>query len=262
MAVCGSLQHIFKKPPPENPTLLESLSWNQIKPTKPNEQDSSSFTEIFGELHFKENPEPYPPSLSPPTLPPSTTKNDQITPTPTTNKNPSPDYLSTIFSSMNSESLQLCTEGLGFESSADVEELRSDTKINGWEEKGEVVGIGKESFLHGESGGKGELMRRVRKSGGEFPPPISSIGESGKPWVWFKSYRQNGRFVLKEIRVPNQEFLHASREDGRLKLQFFQADGEDGEDDDDDDDYNDDYDDERDGIVGEEEEEMEEMMGR
>lgn len=159
---------------------------------------------------------------------------------------------------MNLESLQLCTEGLGFESSADVEELRSDAKINGWDEKGEVVGIGKESFLHGESGGKGELMRRVRKSGGEFPPPISSIGESGKPWVWFKSYRQNGRFVLKEIRVPKQEFLHASREDGRLKLQFFQADGEDGEEDDD-------YDDERDGIVGEEEgeeEEMEEMMGR
>jgi len=52
MAACGSLQHIFENPLPENPTtLLESLSsWNQIKPEKPIEQPS--FTEIFGELHF------------------------------------------------------------------------------------------------------------------------------------------------------------------------------------------------------------------
>lgn len=124
---------------------------------------------------------------------------------------------------MNPESLQLCTEGLGFESSADVEELKSDVKTDIWEKKGE-------NFLHDQiSVGSGEVTRRVRKSGGEFPPPISCIGESGKPWVWFESYRQNGRFVLKEIRVPSQEFLHASREDGRLKLQFFQADEEEEE---------------------------------
>jgi hypothetical protein len=61
-------------------------------------------------------------------------------------------------------------------------------------------------------------FRRPRTSGGGFPPPISCIGKSGKPWVCFKSYRQDGRFVLKEIRVPTQEFLHARREDGRLHL--------------------------------------------
>lgn len=54
-AACGSLQHIFEKPLPENPSLIESISssWNQSKSLK--HIDDSSFTEIFGELHFKEN---------------------------------------------------------------------------------------------------------------------------------------------------------------------------------------------------------------
>lgn len=42
----------------------------------------------------------------------------------------------------------------------------------------------------------------------------------------FKSYRHSGRFILKEVRVPTQEFLHACREDGRLKMQFIQSDDE------------------------------------
>lgn len=66
----------------------------------------------------------------------------------------------------------------------------------------------------------------------EFPPPISCIGRTGKPWVCFKSYRNNGRFILKEVRIPTQEFLHACREDGRLKLQFIQSDDETIEEDD------------------------------
>jgi hypothetical protein len=41
---------------PENPTLLQSLSFNKIKPVKSIEP--SSFTEIFGELHFKESSSP------------------------------------------------------------------------------------------------------------------------------------------------------------------------------------------------------------
>ncbi|XP_055835310.1 putative uncharacterized protein YGR160W [Solanum dulcamara] len=54
-AACGSLQHIVEKPLHENPSFIESISssWNQSKSLKP--IDDSSFTEIFGELHFKEN---------------------------------------------------------------------------------------------------------------------------------------------------------------------------------------------------------------
>ncbi|KAK4785596.1 hypothetical protein SAY86_002285 [Trapa natans] len=58
--------------------------------------------------------------------------------------------------------------------------------------------------------------------GARYPPPIPSISMSGKPWVCFKSYRHDGRFVLKEIRIPTKELLQASREDGRLRLHFIQ----------------------------------------
>ncbi|KAJ7948004.1 Protein FANTASTIC FOUR like [Quillaja saponaria] len=238
MAACGSLQHIFEKPLPESPTLLESLSsWNQIKPVKPIEQPS--FTEIFGELHFKENSESsssssfhhsFPISLSSPSLidlnPP--TGNDIVS----DNKSPSAAacVLSThknkytnfhkrseSFSSLNSDSLQLCTEGLGFESSDDVEDLKSEMNAD-WENQNEKVGVKKKLFSHHSFA----ECRRSRTTGVEFPPPISSIGQGGKPWVCFKAYRHDGRFVLKEIRVPTQEFLHAYREDGRLKLHFIQ----------------------------------------
>ncbi|KAL0370193.1 UNVERIFIED_CONTAM: hypothetical protein Sangu_0337400 [Sesamum angustifolium] len=61
---------------------------------------------------------------------------------------------------------------------------------------------------------------------GAFPPPISCIGQCRKPWVCLKSFREDGRFILKEIRIPTQELLHACRENGRLKLQFIQPDDE------------------------------------
>lgn len=136
---------------------------------------------------------------------------------------------------MNSESLQLCTEGLGFESSDDVEDLKSD---DNWQKRHEDPKISKFTTKHSPENLCGEF-RRSRVSGGAFPPPISCIGKSGKPWVCFKSFRHDGRFVLKEVRIPTQEFLHACREDGRLKLQFVQPDDEileeDDEEDDDDD---------------------------
>ncbi|KAJ4966749.1 hypothetical protein NE237_018598 [Protea cynaroides] len=57
-----------------------------------------------------------------------------------------------------------------------------------------------------------------------FPPPISCIGRSGKPW--FASDPTVERFILKEIRIPTQESLRSCWEDGRLKLRFVQPDGE------------------------------------
>ncbi|KAJ9554798.1 hypothetical protein OSB04_009412 [Centaurea solstitialis] len=112
---------------------------------------------------------------------------------------------------MSLESLSTCTEGVGFESFYDVEdqlELKARRKTTKCE--------------HAAVLGGGETGRRSRINGDEFPPPISSLGRNGKPWVWLKSYRENGRFILKEVRIQKQESLHASREDGRLKLKFIQ----------------------------------------
>uniref|UniRef100_A0A5B7BGR5 FAF domain-containing protein n=1 Tax=Davidia involucrata TaxID=16924 RepID=A0A5B7BGR5_DAVIN len=232
MATCGSFQCIFEKPLPENPTLLESLSsWNQIN--KPID-DSPSFTEIFGELHFKESSvssssSPLPLSSSSSSL---SSSSSSIFSYPQNNNRKQ--YVgshknSDSFSSMNSESLQLCTEGLGFESSDDVEDLVSNVN-NDSQNQERIISIAKHtnSTITPHENLYGELRRSRSSSGGggTFPPPISCIGKSGKPWVSFKSYRHDGRFVLKEIRIPTQEFLHAYREDGRLKLHFVQSDDE------------------------------------
>ncbi|XP_076918073.1 uncharacterized protein LOC143578357 [Bidens hawaiensis] len=100
------------------------------------------------------------------------------------------------------------SEALGFESFDDVEDVNDQ-----WEERhGNVIKHAKTRIM-GEP-------RRSRVSGKEIPPPISSIGRR----VCFKSYRYDGRLVLKEEKIPTQDILHAFREDGRLKLQFIQFD--------------------------------------
>ncbi|KAK6926555.1 Fantastic Four domain [Dillenia turbinata] len=263
MAACGSLKHIFDNPLPEKPSLIESLSaWNQINPSKSVGQ--SSFTEIFGELHFQESPHssstssslspsPFLPSSSTFSLPSSSlssssssltesnlqesieklhhenksnnehSEDNEIEKSPSSmNSFTKRSYMgsshrsSDSFSSMNSDSLQLCTEGLGFESSDDVEEFSSDVTSDRLDQEEKM------SCIRPSSSQSLGVFKRVRTTSGVFPPPISCIGRTGKPWVCFRSYRQDGRFVLKEIRIPTQEFLHACRENGRLKLQFVQ----------------------------------------
>ncbi|XP_047326156.1 uncharacterized protein LOC124929811 [Impatiens glandulifera] len=84
-----------------------------------------------------------------------------------------------------------------------------------------------------------QRYRRSKSYGGSFPPPISCLGRSGKPGMCFKYFRNDGRFILKEVKIPNQEFLHVKREDGRLQLRLVHSESED--DDEDDDDDNDDH---------------------
>ncbi|KAK9058660.1 hypothetical protein SSX86_023502 [Deinandra increscens subsp. villosa] len=105
----------------------------------------------------------------------------------------------------SSESL---SEALGFESFDEVEDFNDQ-----WEGRHESVTKHAKNKTYGE-------LRRSRISGKEIPPPISSIGRR----VCFKSYRCNGRLVLKEEKILTQDILHAYREDGRLKLQFIQFD--------------------------------------
>lgn len=232
MAACGSLDHIFENPLSEPPSFLESLSpWKHIKSMK-QPLDDSSFTEIFGELHFKEN-HIHSSSESSPSSSNSTLWADPKT----DNHFPSSYYpskskqygSSDTFSCKNSESLSLCTEGLGFESFDDVEDLLNHDDCNKeWEhhEGEKSVARNSETEHH-----RNDSKISSRTSAGEFPPPISCIGRSGKPWVCFKSYREDGRFILKEIRIPTQEFLHACRENGRLKLHFIHSESDDDNDD-------------------------------
>ncbi|XP_031112483.1 protein FANTASTIC FOUR 4-like [Ipomoea triloba] len=224
-AACGSLKHMFDNPLPENPTLLESLSSSLKQIQSMNPLQDSSLTEIFGELHFKEHHSSSSP-LSSSASSSSLFSVDTHTQNPqwldkekTPNHSDSTSYYHQYkhgghhdFSSKNSDSLSLCTEGLGFESSDDIED--SNDVDHDW-----LVSKERPSFSRHE-------LKRSRLGKGPFPPPISSIGRSGKPWVCFRSFREDGRFILKEIRIPTQEFLRACREDGRLKLQLIQSDDE------------------------------------
>lgn len=238
MATCGSLRHIFENPLPETPTLLESLSpWHQIKALDSVDQHSS-FTEIFGELYFKQSSSHQSSSSSSsssssgffkPLISSFSSSSSNSTSQPRKNVDDEKDKISNNppygCHHKKSQSLQLCTEGLGFESFDDVEGLIRSGKS--WQNNNEE----EKTTSFSENNNKKQLIlcrenyrcrRSKSTSGGEFPPPISCIGKSGKPCVTFQSYRQDGRFILKEIKIPTHEFLHACRENGRLKLQFVQ----------------------------------------
>ncbi|CAN6330568.1 unnamed protein product [Urochloa humidicola] len=152
----SGLRPLFEKPLPENPTLLEALSpcHRNVRPNKP--IDPSSFTEIFGELHFQEKPEA-------------------------------------------ETAAALSVHGRDMES-------ESELHSGGVVESTDVVVVEEE-----------EVEKRPLTT--TFPPPIRSIG----PRVCFRSFREDGRLVVMEVVTPGKERLMASREGGRLRLQFASA---------------------------------------
>ncbi|KAL6566980.1 hypothetical protein OROMI_015384 [Orobanche minor] len=248
MAACGGLERIFGKPLPEDQAFLESLSpWKRKFSA-----DQFSFTEIFGELHFEENNDihiddvtfhvrtvhssigssPSSTSLSSSSTSPAflarpgidihkKDENRGADKNYTSGYNrPSGRKRSDNFSSMNSESLSVCTEGLGFESFGDVEDLVkkdpvcNNNKNNNKFDEGQFKEERRSSWTrniktsdqnHHYRHHRSDYLQRSRICRGDFPPPISCIGRSGKPWVYFKSYKQDGRFILKEIRIPTQQ---------------------------------------------------------
>ncbi|GAB2274597.1 hypothetical protein Dimus_009365 [Dionaea muscipula] len=301
-AACGGLHQIFySAPQPESPAssfMIDSSPWKNPNPN-PNQPLDHSFTEIFGELHFQEpSPifnissssssssfswsSPSSSSSSPPPPPEAADSiNDPAEAKERNNEDPASGsslFLgrrhrnSDSFSSMNTESrlLQMCTEGLGFESFDDVEDLKSEILSCGsnWDDKycnlmDSSSSSSSSSTPHAWArdqsvavtggGGGGDTVldtgldqykRAKRRCAREFPPPISCIGRStGKPCVWFESYRKDGRFVLRQVRIPAQQFLHARRENGRLRLCFVQPGGDQAHELDDDDDDDEDEDD-------------------
>lgn len=251
MVICGGLKHYFDKPFLEDSTILDSTSsWSQIKSRKPI-KDSSSFTEIFDELHFKENnfgssSSSSVSSFSSNNLPPLSTTTSLSSSTSSSfsleticqsaieGKNRDTIYPpssqkklykhSDSFSSRNSDCISICTEGLGFESSDDVEDIMNELS-NGNDHEHEEI---RSTSIHNQgiiSHDYSKIRSRTIK-GSLLPPPISCIGSNGKTCVCFESFRENGRFILKEVRIPEWEFLHACREDGRLKLHIVQSDDE------------------------------------
>jgi hypothetical protein len=69
------------------------------------------------------------------------------------------------------------------------------------------------------------VVPRRTRSGRAFPPPISVIGRSGRPWLRLRASREGGRLVLREMRLPSQELLQPCKEGGRFKLLLHTEDG-------------------------------------
>ncbi|CAJ2654698.1 unnamed protein product [Trifolium pratense] len=252
MSTC-SLQQIYENPPMHagSPTTLidQSLeSWkNQIKPI----QHSSSFTEIFGELYFNEITPQHSPSPSPSASYSSFPELiNHLNPIPikpleVENKN----SLSCKRNlSLRLERLNICNESIDLLENSDKVEHdleNKDGEENKDEEEGDDDDDEEDKDKDEEEGEKDPRLEgkwlwksgRSKRVVNEYPPPISCIGRGGKLCVSFQAYRNNGRFILKQI--PSQDFLHAHRQDGRLTLHLVKHDAEEQGffDDDDEEDY-------------------------
>lgn len=236
MAADGGLRRLFEKPLPENPTLLEALSaWNRVQPKRP--VDPTSFTEIFGELHFQEKQQQQPDHVArlprPPPPPPvraatvsssswidaaEKSKDDSSLDALLRPPKPAPTLKRSASFSMkkspSASSLLLCTEGLGSESTVDV--LRDDD-----DELAAAFRHQVETRNDADVVDANQEEKENQRPPPSFPPPIRSISvRGGKPSVCFRSFRAEGRFVLVEVVIPGKELLRASREGGRLRLQF------------------------------------------
>ncbi|XP_066318575.1 protein FAF-like, chloroplastic [Miscanthus floridulus] len=129
-------------------------------------------------------------------------------------------------SSFLSHHLDICTEGLGSESSGDIDlsDLTDDVNGNDNDHDAACVDVGQAlpcKWQHRDGGGDAE-PGSARSARPAFPPPISLIGAGGQPWLYLRPQREDGRLVLREVRIPSRELLQARREDGRFKLQFAQ----------------------------------------
>ncbi|KAK1420510.1 hypothetical protein QVD17_22169 [Tagetes erecta] len=97
-------------------------------------------------------------------------------------------------SALSTMSLEMCTESLGTETGSDVSE--SSDEFN-WEERERFGGLRRSKSMNFD-----RKMINHRKSGGNFPPPLTSIsGLDGT--VKVSPHRVGGRLVIKAVSVSS-----------------------------------------------------------
>ncbi|KAH6814728.1 hypothetical protein C2S51_023746 [Perilla frutescens var. frutescens] len=241
MATWGELERIFDLPLGEkNPKFHEPISspWKHIEPMK---SVDDHFTKIFAQLYLKENldqDQSSSPSPSLFTLSPSSSLSSDFSPknAASSDEEKKLHRRSGSASSFSSERSSICNNDdddiINVEDSIKNESI-NDSSCQHQEEnhnhhdhaRTEYHCLKKSSSCKRRSNN----YNNINNNYGGFPPPISCIGRSGKPWVSFQTIRTNGRFILTEVRIPTQEFMHACRENGRLKLHFIHSESEEEE---------------------------------
>ncbi|KAK4355528.1 hypothetical protein RND71_024499 [Anisodus tanguticus] len=110
--------------------------------------------------------------------------------------------------SLNTKSLEMCTESLGSETGNDISE--------NIEEFSPFLSE-RENNFHGAQRSKCREFAKKFNRAASFPPPLSSM--SGNEGVQVRPHREGGRLVLNAVTITscNSNF-RAERANGRLKL--------------------------------------------
>ncbi|KAI4301845.1 hypothetical protein L6164_035085 [Bauhinia variegata] len=119
------------------------------------------------------------------------------------------------------DGLMSCTESLGFESSDErrvddqIEEINHDK-----DEDGSADSLGTTKTTESMRNWRRPASYHQRRQVKSFPPPITSLNRNGQPTFFLRPVRKDGRLELTQVRINRPDILHASREDGRLRLHF------------------------------------------
>ncbi|XP_049407836.1 protein FANTASTIC FOUR 3-like [Solanum stenotomum] len=111
-------------------------------------------------------------------------------------------------SSLNTNSLNMCTESLGSETGSDISENIGEFSS---------LLMEKETNFHGVQRSKcREFAKKIRRAA-SYPPPLTSM--SGNEGVQIRPHREGGRLLLKATSITswNSNF-RVERANGRLKL--------------------------------------------
>ncbi|XP_009798452.1 protein FANTASTIC FOUR 2 [Nicotiana tabacum] len=103
-------------------------------------------------------------------------------------------------SSLNTKSLEMCTESLGSETGSDISESMEEFSPN----------FMSTNFPRSKSR---EFTKQFNRTS-SFPPPLTSM--SGNEGVQVRPHREGGRLVLKAVKIYS--YLQAERAHGRLRL--------------------------------------------
>jgi Fantastic Four meristem regulator len=136
---------------------------------------------------------------------------------------------------MSQKSLKICTENLGSETGSEFSSDESSYFFSDSDsDESEFETFFKQHTLtsydsyNSDSPVEGKELMAVNYhgSGGSsvgrtFPPPLPSIARrDGRPCVRMQPHRQNGRLVVQAVPVRSNTYLHANRQEGRLRLCF------------------------------------------
>ncbi|XP_060217647.1 protein FANTASTIC FOUR 3 [Lycium barbarum] len=134
---------------------------------------------------------------------------------------------SSYASRLSEKSLQLCTESLGSETGTDI----IDSNIFSFSSSSSYSPIEKSSSTNDDHGmthqaeSSSTWSRTIRsnnnkKSCSKFPPPLTTI--RGLNSMQIRPHREDGRLIIKAVEAPlTNNYLHAERSNGRLRLSFF-----------------------------------------